>query len=152
MTVHTVDVTVIHHPPQVKCKGTQSSVVRVREAVDDSVKRVTAERVIVLFGSSDEAVMVLESKQWVRKITEKLLQQASNTVDVMVKVLGVPKVESRVGRLCIEHVLELLDVCHGARLTVDTLHVKTVHINRLDALINNHGNSQTIALVEAAQW
>jgi hypothetical protein len=96
--------------------------------------------------------MVLESKQRVRKITEKLLQQASNTVDVMVKVLGVPKVESRVGRLCIEHVLELLDVCHGARLTVDTLHVKTVHINRLDALINNHGNSQTIALVEAAQW
>jgi hypothetical protein len=40
--------------------------------------------------------MVLESKQWVRKITEKLLQQASNTVDVMIKVLGVPKVESRV--------------------------------------------------------
>lgn len=112
--------------------------------------------------------MVLESKQRVRKITEKLLQQASNTVDVMVKVLGVPKVESRVGRLCdtvssillpsltkrtcIKHVLKLLDVCHGARLTVDTLHVKAVHINRLDALINNHRNSQTIALIESAQW
>jgi hypothetical protein len=41
--------------------------------------------------------MILEGEQRVREIAEKLLQQASNTIDVMVKVLGIPKIERRVG-------------------------------------------------------
>lgn len=53
-----------------------------------------------LTGSSNKAVMILEGEQRIRKVTEELFQQTSNTVDIMIEVLGVPKVESRAGRLC----------------------------------------------------
>lgn len=75
----------------------------------------------------------------------------------MIKALGVPKVESRARRLyfivslssdndlahhtCVEHGLESLDMSHRSRLSVDTLHIKAVHIYRLDTLMDYHWHS-----------
>lgn len=100
--------------------------------------------------------MMLECQEGIRKVTEELLQQAGDAVDIVIKVLGVPKVESRAGGLCfivssvltsqstrhtcVKHVLELLDVSHGARLSVDAFHVESIQINCLNALVNHHRN------------
>jgi hypothetical protein len=72
--------TVVHNSPEVKGEGTESSIVGVRQTIDDRVKRITAECIIfVLYiywlahavihsgskkhtGSSNEAIMILECK------------------------------------------------------------------------------------------
>lgn len=112
--VHAIDMRVIHNTVEMESEGAKSGVVGVGKAVDDSMEGVTADNVVVMFcwwrldgvrwqaivgvrtSCSNEAIVVLIGEERIRKITEKLLQQARNTVHIVIEVLWVPKVKSRV--------------------------------------------------------
>lgn len=45
-----------------------------------------------LTGCSNKTIVMFHSQERVRKVTEELLQQAGNTVNVVEEVLGVPEI------------------------------------------------------------
>ena len=89
----------------------------------------------------------------------------------MEEVLGIPKVEGFAlgfcrsswselclvpralgwgwgwGRTCIKHVLEFLDMAHGAGLSVDALNAQAKQLDGLDALLHNQGHGEAITLI-----
>lgn len=69
----------------------------------------------------------------------------------MVEVFRIPKVKGGVARVGVEHVLELVDVVHGPGLAIDALDAETEQVDGLDALIDDHGHGQPVALVQLGQ-
>lgn len=55
---------------------------------------------MALTGRSDEAIMVLLSKQGVGKLAKEELQKSRYAVDIVIEIFGVSKVERGVGRFC----------------------------------------------------
>jgi hypothetical protein len=116
------------------------------------VHGVSAHGIVVYACSIDEFVVELQGKQWVGKFAEELLQQAGNTIDIMLEGFRVSKVHLRC--ICItsaptftvasrslttvEEILHLLDVRRGSGNAVNTLNLQPEEIYSLDALVHNH--------------
>lgn len=94
---------------------------------------------------------MLPRHQRIRQIPEELLQQASNTVDIMEEVLRVSKVEIAGARVRIKQSLELVDGGYRTRKSIDAFNVQTKQIHRLDALIYHHRHGQAIPLVQSGE-
>jgi hypothetical protein len=77
---------------QVQCQRTESGIVGVWECINHGVHRVSAHSIVVHARSVDEFVVKLHGKQRVGKFTEELLQQASNTIDIMLEGFWVSEV------------------------------------------------------------
>ena len=93
-------------------QGTKSSVIRVRETVDNCMQRISPDDIIVAFyvivlvwqchkqwpvrtGSFNKPSIMLGSQEWIREIAEELLQQTSNTIHVVNEICGIPEIYPR---------------------------------------------------------
>ncbi len=68
-------------------------VIRIRQLVDERMQAVSPLRLLVGFGSVDEALVGFVGEQGVRELLEELLEERGGDVDVVVEVRWVPEVD-----------------------------------------------------------
>ena len=103
--------------------------------------------------------VILGSKQRIRKVPEKLLRESCNTVDIVVEVLRVGKVDLRgiwlrldighaskvsIQLTIIEHSLHMANMVGTSRKSIDTLHIQTEQLYGLETLVHKERNGSSI--------
>ena len=107
--------------------------------------------------------VILGSKQRIRKVPEKLLHESCNTVDIVVEVLRVGKIDLRgiwlrldIGHASkvsfqltiIEHSLHMANMVGTSRKSIDTLHIQTEQLYGLETLVHKERNGSSIPGVQ----
>jgi hypothetical protein len=92
---HTVDLRGLLHSVQVQDQSSKSRIVGIRKCIDQCVHRISAHCVVIDSRSIDEFVVELSSEKGVRKLSEELLQQTGNAIDVMLERFRVSKIDLR---------------------------------------------------------
>jgi hypothetical protein len=75
--------------------GPERGIIWIRQCIDECVHRVSAHGVIINACSIDELAVKIPCKKRIRQLTEELLQQTCNAVDVVLECFWVAEVDLR---------------------------------------------------------
>lgn len=92
-SAHPIDLGRLLYAPQMQHNRSKRGVVGIRERVDQRMHRVPPHRVVVDACCIDELCVEFPRQKRVGKLPEKLFQQTSNTIDVVLKSLGIAEVD-----------------------------------------------------------
>lgn len=77
---------------------TESCVIRIRQSVDEFVEGIAARDVVIDAGGADELIVEEVGEERIWEITEELLEDAGDAIDVVKKVLLFAEVDG--GGIC----------------------------------------------------
>lgn len=77
---------------------TESCVIGIRQSVDEFVERIAARDVVIDAGGADELVVEDVGEERIWEVTEELLEDAGDAIDVVKKVLLFAEVDG--GGIC----------------------------------------------------
>jgi hypothetical protein len=80
-------------------QGSQRGIVSIRKIVNEGMQWITALNIIINASCVDKIGVKLRGEKRVRQVSEELLQQPCNAVDIVIEILGIGKVHLR--RICI---------------------------------------------------
>lgn len=132
------------HTVQMNHQRPHSSIVGVGQSVDDCMKRVASDNIIIDARRRDKLIVPLSCEQWIGQVSKELFQQSSHGIDVVVESCWIAKVDARA--VVVEDGFELLYVRVVSGQAVYAFNIETEKINRLHTLIHDHWYGGAVAL------
>lgn len=77
---------------KVQNQSTEGGVIRIRKRIDEGVHGVSAHCIVVNPSGINELVVEVSGEKCVGKLSEKLLQESCNTVDIVLECFRVSKI------------------------------------------------------------